>query len=95
MTTSPGGAGAAAERARPKTLAEQLRMQLSDDIVRDELAPGIALDEAELAERFHVSRTPVRETIRLLAASGLVDARPIAAPSWRGPTAGCSRHGAS
>ena len=47
MTISPGGAGAAAERARPKTLAEQLRMQLSDDIVRGELAPGIALDEAE------------------------------------------------
>ena len=76
MTPSPGGAGATAERIRPKTLAEQLRMQLSDDIVRGELAPGIALDEAELAERFHVSRTPVREAIRLLAASGLVDARP-------------------
>ena len=44
MTPSPGGAG---ERTRPKTLAEQLRMQLSDDIVRGELAPGIALDEAE------------------------------------------------
>ncbi len=63
-------------RAPPKTLAERLRMQLSDDIVRGDLAPGIALDEAELAERFHVSRTPVREAIRQLAASGLVDTRP-------------------
>jgi DNA-binding GntR family transcriptional regulator len=51
-------------------------MQLSDEIVRGELAPGIALDEAGLAERFQVSRTPVREAIRLLAASGLVDVRP-------------------
>jgi DNA-binding GntR family transcriptional regulator len=34
------------------------------------------LDEMELARRFQVSRTPVREAIRLLAASGLVDARP-------------------
>ena len=60
----------------PKTLAERLRMQISDDIVRGELAPGVALDEMELARRFHVSRTPVREAIRLLGASGLVDARP-------------------
>jgi DNA-binding GntR family transcriptional regulator len=59
-----------------KTLAERLRMQISDDIVRGELAPGVALDEMELARRFHVSRTPVREAIRLLGASGLVDARP-------------------
>lgn len=58
------------------TLAERLRLQISDEIVRGDLAPGIALDEMELAQRFNVSRTPVREAIRLLAASGLVDARP-------------------
>ena len=40
------------------------------------LAPGAALDETELARRFAVSRTPVREAIRLLDASGLVEARP-------------------
>jgi DNA-binding GntR family transcriptional regulator len=55
------------------TLAEGLRLQLADDIVRGVLAPGAALDETELARRFQVSRTPVREAIRLLAASGLVD----------------------
>jgi DNA-binding GntR family transcriptional regulator len=37
---------------KPPTLAEKLRMQISDDIVRGELAPGVALDEAEMAERF-------------------------------------------
>jgi DNA-binding GntR family transcriptional regulator len=58
------------------TLAERLRMQLADEIVRGELVPGIALDETVLAQRFEVSRTPVREAIRLLAASGLVEARP-------------------
>ena len=37
------------------------------------MQPGTALDETELARRFAVSRTPVREAIRLLAASGLVE----------------------
>lgn len=60
----------------PRTLADRLRMQISDEIVRGYLAPGVALDEMALARRFNVSRTPVREAIRLLAASGLVDARP-------------------
>jgi DNA-binding GntR family transcriptional regulator len=60
----------------PRTLAGRLRMQISDEIVRGELAPGVVLDEMELARRFQVSRTPVREAIRLLGASGLVDARP-------------------
>ena len=58
------------------TLAEKLRLQLSEDIVRGRIGPGVALDEADIAERFQVSRTPVREAIRLLAASGLVQARP-------------------
>jgi len=56
-----------------QTLAETLRLQLADEIVRGTLLPGTALDETELARRFAVSRTPVREAIRLLAASGLVE----------------------
>lgn len=58
-----------------KTRAEELRLQLADEIVRGVLVPGTALDEITLADRFHVSRTPVREAIRLLAASGLVEVR--------------------
>jgi DNA-binding GntR family transcriptional regulator len=58
-----------------RTLAEELRLQLADEIVRGALQPGAALDETELARRFKVSRTPVREAIRQLAASGLVEAR--------------------
>jgi DNA-binding GntR family transcriptional regulator len=60
----------------PTTRAEELRAQLADDIVRGTLAPGQTLDEMELARRFGVSRTPVREAIRQLAASGLVETRP-------------------
>ncbi len=58
-----------------RTLAEVLRLQLADEIVRGTLAPGAALDEMELARRFRVSRTPVREAIRQLTASGLIEAR--------------------
>jgi DNA-binding GntR family transcriptional regulator len=58
-----------------KTRAEELRLQLADEIVRGALTPGVALDEITLADRFHVSRTPVREAIRMLAASGLVEVR--------------------
>ena len=62
-------------RAGGRTLAEVLRLQLADEIVRGVLPPGAALDETELARRFEVSRTPVREAIRQLAASGLVESR--------------------
>jgi DNA-binding GntR family transcriptional regulator len=57
------------------TRAEELRLQLADEIVRGALAPGAALDETDIARRFSVSRTPVREALRQLATSGLVDAR--------------------
>ena len=57
------------------TRAEELRLQLADEIVRGALAPGSALDETDIARRFNVSRTPVREALRQLVASGLVDAR--------------------
>jgi DNA-binding GntR family transcriptional regulator len=67
------------ERARPVvgkiTRAEELRLQLADEIVRGALRPGAALDETDIARRFNVSRTPVREALRQLAASGLVEAR--------------------
>src|SRR3954471_14263595 len=59
-----------------RTLAEELRLQIADEIVRGVIVPGTPLDETDLAARFGVSRTPVREAIRQLAASGLVEARP-------------------
>lgn len=60
----------------PATRAEALRQCLADEIVSGQRAPGTPLDEQELARRFGVSRTPVREAIRELAASGLVQVRP-------------------
>ncbi len=58
-----------------RTRAEELRLLLAEEIMRGALQPGAALDEMELARRFGVSRTPVREAIRQLAASGLIEAR--------------------
>ncbi len=49
---------------------------LEDDIVEGRLRPGSRLDEASLATRFGVSRTPIREALRSLAAAGLVEIRP-------------------
>lgn len=46
---------------------------VEDDIVTGRLAPGTKLDEAGLSERFDVSRTPVREALRVLAERGLVE----------------------
>ncbi len=63
------------ESAEKTTLAEELRLQLADDIVCGALPPGTPLDESDVARRFGVSRTPVREAIRQLTASGLVDSR--------------------
>ncbi len=60
----------------PRTRTEALRLQIADDIVSGVLEPGTPLDEQELAARFGVSRTPVREAIRQLSASGLVSVRP-------------------
>ncbi len=74
---SETGSSATRASAQPakRTLAEELRLQLADDIVRGALEPGSLLDESEIARRFNVSRTPVREALRQLVASGLVNAR--------------------
>ncbi len=58
------------------TRAEEIRQLLADEIVRGRLPPGLPLEEIELARKFGVSRTPVREAIRQLEATGLAEARP-------------------
>ena len=49
---------------------------IADGILDGSLKPGVRLDEAGLAEQHGVSRTPVREALRQLAMSGLIDMRP-------------------
>src|SRR5438132_12127907 len=57
------------------TLAESLRQKLEGAIAAGHLEPGSRLDEQEIAQRFGVSRTPVREAFRLMAANHLVELR--------------------
>ncbi|MDH2312047.1 GntR family transcriptional regulator [Methylobacterium brachiatum] len=56
--------------------AQRLRQRIEDEIVSGELALGSRLDENQLAARFGVSRTPIREALLQLAATGLVQAKP-------------------
>lgn len=58
------------------TRADQLRRTLEQEIFTGALKPGDRLDEQSLAQRFSVSRTPVREALRQLSASGLIEVRP-------------------
>jgi len=67
---------AQSDGAKRITRAEELRLALADDIISGALAPGVTLDETQLAQRFNVSRTPVREALRQLTAGGLVETRP-------------------
>lgn len=53
-------------------VAEQLRGLIFDGV----LAPGSYLDEIQLCEQLHISRTPLREALKVLAAEGLVRHEP-------------------
>lgn len=61
-----------------RTSAEEIRHSLAARIISGELKPGTPLDETGLATEFSVSRTPIREALRMLRASGLVDQQPHA-----------------
>jgi DNA-binding GntR family transcriptional regulator len=54
------------------TKADDIALVIEEAIVSGELAPGTVLRQEQLSEQFRVSRTPVREALRRLAALGLV-----------------------
>lgn len=65
----------AIERSPPSLHADILT-RLRDFLVEGHLAPGARIPERELCERFDVSRTPLREALKVLAAEGLVELLP-------------------
>ncbi|MBN3724529.1 GntR family transcriptional regulator [Burkholderia sp. Ac-20379] len=60
----------------PRALADVLATNIHQHITRSGIAPGTRLPERLLAERFNVSRSPVREALKRLAAQAVVEAHP-------------------
>jgi DNA-binding GntR family transcriptional regulator len=58
------------------TKADDVALELEQAIVSGELAPGTVLRQDSLSARYGVSRTPIREALRRLAALGLVSFEP-------------------
>jgi DNA-binding GntR family transcriptional regulator len=61
---------------RSGTTVDQMVRAIADEILTGMLRPGDRLDEMSLAERYGVSRTPVRDALGQLSAMSLVDRRP-------------------
>ncbi len=53
-------------------VSERIYAALRQEIMRCEIAPGTTLDAASIAQRYEVSKTPVRDAMQKLAADGLV-----------------------
>ena len=56
----------------PRALYEEVAELMRQRIYRRELAPGSWIDELKIAEEYGISRTPLREALKVLAAEGLV-----------------------
>ncbi|WP_281886317.1 GntR family transcriptional regulator [Paenibacillus sp. YYML68] len=62
--------------AQRRTLGEQVYESIREGIVSIRLAPGTYIYENELSEQLGVSRTPIREAIRMLASEQLLEVLP-------------------
>ena len=63
-------------RLVPNSLHDEVAAQLRERIFAGELMPGTFLDEVQLAEQMKISRTPLREALKVLTAEGLVRHEP-------------------
>lgn len=76
LPVTPLSPSNAATSSPPATLQQDVVQQLRQRIVEGVLVPGAKLNERELSEWLQVSRTPLREALRMLAAEGLVELLP-------------------
>jgi len=63
-------------RIAPTALYQEVAERLRQRIFAHELTPGDWIDEQKLAEQYGISRTPLREALKVLAAEGLVELKP-------------------
>lgn len=61
------------EITKTKSIREQVYMKLKEMIINGEIKSGTKIVELEYAKKFDVSRTPIREALRMLELEGLVD----------------------
>ena len=66
----------AISRVNTTELRVQVYNYLVDQILNGDLKPGDSIAESKLASEFNISRTPVREAVRQLAASGILESKP-------------------
>src|ERR1700722_15844729 len=59
-----------------RSLHDEVALRLREMLVEGRIAPGAKLNERELCDLLSISRTPLREAIKLMAAEGLVDLLP-------------------
>lgn len=69
-----------------QSLAERVADELRDLVLLEKLAPGSSIPERETATALGVSRTPLRESLRILASEGLVHIEPNRAPRVADPS---------
>lgn len=62
----------ASPRLSPRALYEEVAEQLRQRIFSGELRPGDWIDELKIAEEYGISRTPLREALKVLATEGLI-----------------------
>lgn len=63
-------------RIAPTALYQEVAERLRQRIFAHELLPGTWVDEQKLAEQYGISRTPLREALKVLASEGLVILKP-------------------
>ena len=64
------------EQCSAVTLSDEVFHALVKDILSGEVKPGARLDEPSICRKFGVSRTPIREALRRLSGTGLVEVTP-------------------
>lgn len=74
------------QRLERRSLAERIADELRNLVLLEKLEPGATIPERETAQALGVSRTPLRESLRILASEGLVEIEPNKAPRVANPS---------